>query len=181
MRGVGLRRAQGITEVSGTAMSLQPHSRDLPCAGRDRLFFAACTGKTRLLRPGQGWARLGRAGSLEGLALGEISLAPKSQRGYGPGGCKQLPCTLPPCTHVWQGTERTAPMVAPSPSLSQASVSCCSSSPGASPFTPASQNHPHLQPLACCSTGATGQVGTRCKEAMPGWVLPAGRRVQAGV
>lgn len=59
-------------------MSLHPRSRDLPCTGRDCLFFAVCPGKAQLLRLGQGWACLGHAGSQEGLALEEISLAPKS-------------------------------------------------------------------------------------------------------
>ena len=53
-------------------------------------------------------------------------------------------------------------MVAPRPSLSQASVSLHSSSLSAPPSMLAFQKHSQLYPLACCSAGDMGQVGSWC-------------------
>lgn len=69
--------------------------------------------------------------------------------------------------------------MAQSPSLSQASISLCSSSLAASPSTPASQNHPSLCPLTCGSTGGTGQVSTwSCEPAK--WSCWSGCCQEAG-
>lgn len=109
------------------------------------------------------------------------SLAPNSQCGYGPKGCRLLPCTLSPCTHAWQGAKRTELLVALSPSLSQSSMSPCFSSPGASSSTPASLRHAHLPDLLRsrgCRAGEHLELWP-CEVAVPGWVLLESRRVQA--